>query len=74
MEGTYLAWIDIRWTGQSSDAITNLLLNEAKVMVSSGSIFGKRDGEGFIRINLACPKARIEDGLQRIVRTLSRKW
>lgn len=74
MEGTYLAWIDISWTGQSSDAITNMLLNEAKVMVSSGSIFGKRDGEGFIRINLACPKARLEDGLQRIVRALSRKW
>lgn len=70
LEGTYLVWCDIRALGISSDEFTNRLLNEAKVMVSSGTIYGKRDGEGFIRINIACPRDRMMEGLRRMKNSL----
>ena len=70
LEGTYLVWCDIRTLGISSDEFTNRLLNEAKVMVSSGTIYGKRDGEGFIRINIACPRDRMMEGLRRMKNSL----
>ena len=70
LEGTYLAWVDISSLGMTSDAVTKKLLNEGHVFVSSGTLYGKEAGEGFIRINLACPRKVLEEGLTRIVKTL----
>ncbi len=71
MEASYLVWIDIKSTGLSSDEATEKLLREGKVMVSSGTIYGKEAGEGFLRINIACPRQRMMEGLQRIARVLN---
>ncbi|WP_428661176.1 MalY/PatB family protein [Runella sp.] len=60
VEATYLAWIDIRQTGMS-DAIQRL--EKAGVGVSDGIQF---DGEGFIRLNFACPRSRLEEVLRRM--------
>lgn len=70
LEGTYLAWVDISSLGMTSDAITKKLLDKGHVFVSSGTLYGKEAGEGFIRINLACPRSVLKVGLDRIVRTL----
>ena len=70
LEGTYLAWVDIRATGIDSDELTNRLLKDGKVMVSSGTIYGKTDGEGYIRINMACPKKQLLEALERIRKVL----
>ncbi|WP_039390478.1 MalY/PatB family protein [Novosphingobium sp. MBES04] len=70
-EGTYLAWIDGRRLGLSSEALADRLVREAGVRVTPGSIFGAQ-GEGFVRVNFACPRARLEDGLDRLIRGLSR--
>ncbi|MCQ2375542.1 MAG: pyridoxal phosphate-dependent aminotransferase [Salinivirgaceae bacterium] len=72
LEGTYLVWADISATGKTSDQITQLLIDKGHVMVSSGTIFGKTDGEGFIRINIACPRSRLIDGLNRIANVLGK--
>lgn len=69
LEGTYLVWLDIRPLGLGSDILTGLLLKEGKVMVSSGTIYGKTAGEGFIRLNIACPRDRMLEGLRRIAAT-----
>ncbi len=69
LEGTYLAWVDCRHTGLSSDEITARLLTEARVLVNSGTMYGAA-GEGFIRINLATQRARVEELLQRITPVL----
>lgn len=69
MEGTYLVWADCRALGMTSDEITTRLLDEGRVMVSSGTVYGAA-GEGFIRINIACPRERMAEGLRRIVKTL----
>lgn len=70
LEGTYLAWVDISGLGMSSDEVTKKLLDEGHVFVSNGTLYGKEAGEGFIRINLACPRAVLKEGLSRIVKTL----
>lgn len=70
MEGTYLVWADCRELGMTSDGITARLLSEGRVMVSSGTIYGAA-GEGFIRINIACPRERMMEGLRRIAAVLA---
>lgn len=71
LEGTYLAWVDIRGLGMSSGAVTEKLLHKGHVFVSEGTLYGKDAGEGYIRINLACPRAVLKEGLNRIVRALA---
>ena len=70
LEGTYLAWVDIRKSGLTANALTEKLLREGKVQVNSGVIYSKNDGEGYIRINLACPRATLQEGLKRVVSVL----
>lgn len=66
MEGTYLAWVDISATGMTSDALTDKMLAEARVQVNSGTMYGREAGEGYIRINLACPRAQLQEALRRM--------
>ena len=66
LEGTYLVWIDIHTTGLSSDQLTEKLLNEGKVLVNSGTMYGRNAGEGYLRINIACPREQMMEGLRRI--------
>lgn len=68
LEGTYLVWIDIRNTGLSSDEVTSRLLDEQKLMVNSGSMY---DGEGFIRLNIACPRSQVVEALERMAKVLN---
>ena len=70
LEGTYLVWLDIRATGMTSDELTDKLLKEGKVMVNSGTMYGKPAGEGFIRLNIACPRAQMNLALQRMEKCL----
>ena len=70
LEGTYLVWVDIRTTGLASDELTKRLLEEGKVQVNSGTMYGKKTGEGYIRINIACPFSRLMEGLRRIKQVL----
>jgi len=69
LEGTYLAWVNISATGMTSTQITKKILDDGKVLVNDGAIYGKA-GEGFIRINIACPRSRLIEGLERIKRVL----
>lgn len=66
LEGTYLAWIDFRGTGMSVEELKNLLYEKAKVGFEDGSIFGM-EGEGFMRVNLACPRAIVEEAMKRLI-------
>lgn len=69
LEGTYLVWVDCRCLGVTSDELTRRLADEGRVMVNSGTMYGA-DGEGFIRINIACPRSRMMQGLERIASVL----
>ncbi|OEF96601.1 MalY/PatB family protein [Desulfuribacillus alkaliarsenatis] len=69
LEGTYLAWLDIKSTGASDEEIQKRLVKEAKVALHMGSTFGQ-GGEGFLRMNFACPHSMLKIGLQRMDKVL----
>ena len=69
LEGTYLAWIDLRKLRRDDDAIWKALL-DAGIWLSRGAQFG-RGGEGHVRMNLAAPRALLEDGLDLLCPALS---
>ncbi len=64
-EGTYLVWLDFRKTGLSVSELENLIVHKAGLWLDSGKIFGKC-GEGFQRINVACPRSVLKEALDRI--------
>lgn len=70
LEGTYLVWVDCSALQQSSAEIVETLLAKEKLWVNEGSLYGEA-GEGFIRINIACPRQRLTDGLNRLRRALN---
>lgn len=69
LEGTYLVWVDCRKAGLTSGELEEKLIREAGVWLNPGSMYGEA-GEGFMRINIACPRARLEEALQRIGKAL----
>jgi cystathionine beta-lyase len=63
-EGTFLAWLDCRGLDLEVSPF-EFFLNEAKVGLNDGLTFGST-GEGFVRLNFGCPRAVLEDGLDRM--------
>lgn len=69
-ESTYLAWVDVSaYTGPQTE-LRRLFAERAGVIVNDGSMF-VRNAEGFLRLNLACPRDIVEKGLSRICRVLN---
>ncbi|WP_099469385.1 MalY/PatB family protein [Konateibacter massiliensis] len=64
-EGTYLLWLDCSGLGLSATELENLILNKAKLWLDSGVIFGKETAL-FQRINYACPRSVLEQGLVQL--------
>ena len=66
-EGTYLLWLDFRAYGLSDEALNEKIIREAHLWLDDGPIFGA-GGNGFQRINIACPWATLETGLQNLAK------
>lgn len=66
LEGTYLAWVNHSAFPYTSAEVEQTLLHQYHVRVSAGTFYSS-DGEGFMRINLACPRAQLEEGLKRMI-------
>ena len=66
LEGTYLVWVDVSTLGIPVDQLCDRLLQEAHVWVNPGTMYGPVTGRGYIRINIACPRARLLEGLERM--------
>lgn len=64
-EGTYLLWLNFKSLNKTSEEINNALVNVGKVALNDGSAYGA-EGSGFFRINIACARSILEDGLERI--------
>jgi len=67
-EGTYLAWIDCH-SANLEDSY-KFFLDHARVALSDGAIFGT-GGQGFVRLNFGCPRATLEEALQRMKQALN---
>jgi len=70
LEGTYLAWIDCRGLGLSDEALSDLFMKQAKLWIDEGTMFGTC-GSGFVRINLACPRAHIAEAMVRLEKAVN---
>lgn len=70
-EGTYLVWLDCRRPKLGKRELKRLMLEEARVYLDEGFIFGF-EGEGFERINIACPRAILVEALNRIREAIRR--
>ena len=66
-EGTYLIWMDFRDLRLSVEELEDRILHKAGLWLDSGAIFGA-DGEGFERINIACPRVILQEALERCKR------
>lgn len=64
-EGTYLIWLDFSETGLTDAQIEDKIINEAKLWLDGGSMFGE-EGEKFQRINIACPINTVKEAMKRI--------
>ena len=64
-DATYLVWIDFSDYKIDSRTLHKTLKYEGKIWLDEGYLFGKA-GEGFERINIACPRKILEEGLKRI--------
>lgn len=68
LEGTYLVWVDCsslcRRLGLDSETLCDRLIHEAKVYFNAGAHYGAA-GEGFVRINIACPRTVLTEALNR---------
>ena len=64
-EGTYLVWVDFRALGLSKRELEDLIIHKAGLWLDSGAIFGAA-GEGFQRINVACPRVTLQTALEKI--------
>ena len=65
LEGTYLAWVDFRGTGMSTEEIESFIVHKAHIGVDMGTWFGT-GGAGFLRFNLACPRSILTKALDQL--------
>lgn len=66
LEGTYLPWVDISAMNITSQALCDKLLDEAKVWLNPGTMYGPQTGEGYVRFNIATQRSRLKEALERI--------
>ncbi len=66
LEGTYLVWVDVSACCQSVASYCEELTDKAKVWLNPGTMYGAQSGEGYLRINIACPRSLLIEALQRI--------
>lgn len=64
-EATYLAWVDLNAYFSPDEDLSMFFANQAGVLLEDGNMF-VQNSDGFIRLNLACPKSVLEEGLRRI--------
>jgi cystathionine beta-lyase len=69
-EGTYLVWLDFRALGLDKISLKQLMLEKARVALDDGFIFGSPEGDGFMRINIACPRATLAEALLKIAQAI----
>lgn len=67
LEATYLSWVDFDGTGMSRDEFTKRVQQDAGIAANHGPTFGK-GGDSWLRFNIATPRARIQEAVDRLAR------
>ena len=69
-EGTYFAWLDCTDLGMTKEELDDLIIHKAKLWLDSGAIFGE-SAALFQRVVLACPRATVEEAMQRLAKAIN---
>lgn len=72
-EGTYLLWLDCNELGFGVEKLNKFFIKEVELALDPGSWFG-HGGKGFMRMNLACPRSILKEGLARLEKTLKTRY
>jgi len=72
MEGTYLLWVNCSSLGLQSEELHEFMTKEARVGLNAGHSYGE-EGSSYVRINIACPKETLIEGINRIITAVQNK-
>ena len=64
-DATYLMWLDCRELGLDCDGLRDFMIHKAGIGLNEGRAFGP-GGEGFMRLNAACPRSVLEEAMKRL--------
>lgn len=68
LEGTYLPWVDVSSTHLTAEQLSERLTTEGRVWMNGGKMYGDPQPQQHLRINIACPRSRMMEGLERMAR------
>ena len=68
-QASYLIFLDCRKLGLNQEELVSLFVEGAHLALNDGTIFGK-EGEGFMRLNVACPRSVLEKALKQLEQAL----
>ncbi len=68
-EASFMIWLDCRGLGLSHDELVDLFVNKAHLALNDGAMFGS-EGEGFMRLNVGCPRAVLGNALQSLAKAV----
>ena len=71
-QASFLVWLDCRSLGLDHDALIDLFVNKARLALKDGEMFGP-GGQGFMRLNVGCPRAILTEALTRLTTALTGK-
>lgn len=71
-DATYLAWVDLSEYFSKDEQLTIFFANNANVLLEGGNVF-VQNADSFVRINIACPRTVLEEGLKRIVKAINNR-
>ena len=71
-QASYLIFLDFRKLGWSQEMLTRVVLEEAHLALNDGTMFGK-EGAGFLRLNVGCPKSVLNKALQQLAEAIYKK-
>jgi len=69
-QATYLLWLDCRSLGMSDEELEDFFVSRARLGLDAGRMFGP-GGEGFMRMNIACPRSIVEEAMERLTAALT---
>lgn len=71
-QASYLVFLDCRKLGLKQEELNRLFVEDAHLALNDGTTFGK-EGEGFMRLNVACPRSVLAQALQQLERAVSNR-
>ena len=65
-----MVWLDCRQLRLNAKDLNHFMIHKARIALDDGYWFGK-EGEGFMRMNIACPRSVLKEGLKRVERAVN---